>query len=150
MSATAQRVSGFYSSTEVTPTTNYTYIGSNAVTIQLQARKTSESSYSVTQTISSSGTSTVSLDNQYPWYILLTITDSFGGSSTYEITIGKGIPLFYFDIQKASVSMDMFPTHSNAFEVNGDIYVTVDTSATSGTDYELYQALTDLGWEDLA
>lgn len=149
MSATAQRVSGFYSSTEITPTTNYTYIGSNAVTIQLQARKTSESSYSVTQTISSSGTTTVSLDNQYPWYILLTITDSFGGSSTFEITIGKGIPLFYFDIQKASVSMDMFPTHSNAFEVNGDIYVTVDTSATSGTDYELYQALTNLGWEDL-
>ncbi len=123
LSATAQRVSGFYSSTEITPTTNYTYIGSNAVTIQLQARKTSESSYSVTQTISSSGTSTVSLDNQYPWYILLTITDSFGGSSTYEITIGKGIPLFYFDIVKSSVAMDMFPTHSNAFEVNGDIYI---------------------------
>lgn len=150
MSATAQRVSGFYSSTEITPTTNYTYIGSNEVTIQLQARKTSEASYSVTQNINPSGTSTVSLDNQYPWYILLTITDSFGGSSTFEITIGKGIPLFYFDIQKASVSMDMFPTHSNAFEVNGDIYVTVDTSATSGTDYELYQALTNLGWEDLA
>lgn len=150
MSATAQRVSGFYSSTEITPTTNYTYIGSNAVTIQLQARKTSESSYSVTQTISSSGTSTVSLDNQYPWYILLTITDSFGGSSTFDITIGKGIPLFYFDIRKNSVSVDMFPTHSNAFEVNGDIYVTVDTTATSGTDYELYQALTDLGWEDFA
>lgn len=123
LSATAQRVSGFYSSTEITPTTNYTYIGSNAVTIRLQARKTSESSYSVTQTISSSGTSTVSLDNQYPWYILLTITDSFGGSSTFEITIGKGIPLFYFDIVKSSVSMDMFPTHSNAFEVNGDIYI---------------------------
>lgn len=150
MSATAQRVSGFYSSTEITPTTNYTHIGSNAVTIQLQARKASESSYSVTQNISSSGTTTVSLDNEYPWYILLTITDSFGGSSTFEITIGKGIPLFYFDIVKSSVSMDMFPTHSNAFEVNGDIYVTVDTSATSGTDYELYQALTDLGWEALA
>lgn len=123
MSATARRVSGFYSNTEITPTTNYTYIGSNAVTIQLQARKTSESSYSVTQNINPSGTTTVSLDNQYPWYILLTITDSFGGSSTFEITIGKGIPLFYFDIVKSSVSMDMFPTHSNAFEVNGDIYI---------------------------
>lgn len=123
MSATAQRVSGFYSSTEITPTTNYTYIGTNAVTIRLQARKTSESSYSVTQAINPIGTTTVSLDNQYPWYILLTITDSFGGSSTFEITIGKGIPLFYFDIVKSSVSMDMFPTHSNAFEVNGDIYI---------------------------
>lgn len=150
MSATAQRVSGFYSSTEITPTTNYTYIGSNAVTIRLQARKTSETSYSVTQNINPSGTTTVSLDNQYPWYLLFTITDSLGGSSTFTITIGKGIPLFYFDIQKASVSMDMFPSHSNAFEVNGDIYVTVDKTATSGTDYELYQALTDLGWGGLA
>jgi len=124
MSATAKRVAGYYSNTEITPTTNYTYIGSNAVTIQLQARKTSESSYTVTQTISSSGTTTVSLDNQYPWYILLTITDSFGGSSTFEITIGKGIPLFYFDIVKNSVSVDKFPEHSNSFEVNGDIYGT--------------------------
>lgn len=129
MSATAQRVSGFYSSTEITPATNYTYIGTNAVTIQLQARKTSESSYTVTQAINPSGTTTVSLDNQYPWYILLTITDSFGGSSTFEITIGKGIPLFYFDIVKSSVSMDMFPTHSNAFEVNGDIYIKTEKIA---------------------
>ena len=122
VSATAQRVSGFYSSTEITPTTNYTYIGSNTATIRLQARKTSESSYSVTQTISSSGTTTVSLDNQYPWYILLTVTDSFGGSSTFNITIGKGIPLFYFDVGRNSVSVNMFPTHSNSFEVEGDIY----------------------------
>ena len=138
MNATAQRVSGYYSNTEITPTTNYTYIGTNAVTIQLQARKTSESSYSVTQTISSSGTTTVSLDNTFAWYLLFTITDSFGGSSTFEITIGKGIPLFYFDIDKSSVSMDMFPTHSNAFEVSGDIYINgrkiTDFVVDEGTD----------------
>ena len=138
MNATAQRVSGYYSNTEITPTTNYTYIGTNDVTIQLQARKTSESSYSVTQTISSSGTTTVSLDNTFAWYLLFTITDSFGGSSTFEITIGKGIPLFYFDIDKSSVSMDMFPTHSNAFEVSGDIYINgrkiTDFVVDEGTD----------------
>lgn len=144
LSATASRVSGYYSSTEITPTVNYTILGSNAVTIQLKARKTSESSYSVTQNISSSGTSTVSLDNQYPWYILLTVTDSFGGSSTFEITIGKGIPLFYFDIGKSSVSVDKFPEHSNSFEVEGDIYMTVDTAD------ELLQALADIGWSDIA
>lgn len=143
LSATASRVAGYYSNTEITPTVNYTVIGSNAVTIQLKARKTSESSYSVTQSISSSGTSTVSLDNQYPWYILLTVTDSFGGSSTFEITIGKGIPLFYFDIGKSSVSVDMFPRHSDTFEVNGDIYMYADTSATSGIDYEFLKAYAD-------
>lgn len=123
MTASVKRSYGYYSNTDITPTTNYTYVGSNAVTIQLQARKTSETSYSITQTISSSTTTTISFDNEYAWYLRFTITDSFGSSSTYTVTLGKGVPLFYFDTQKSSVSMDMFPTHANAFEVNGDVYI---------------------------
>ena len=95
------------------------------------------------------GSNVVNLDNQYPWEIVLTITDSFGGSSTFNLSIGKGIPLFYFDIVKESVSMDMFPEHSHSFEVNGDIYVVIDTTAQSGTDYDLKTALNQLGWGDL-
>ena len=154
MSATAQRVAGYYSNTVITPVTNYTYVGNNAVTIQLQGRKVGETSYTVTQNINPSGSTTVSLDNTSPWYLLLTITDSFGGYSTFEITIGKGIPLFYFDIVKSSVSVDMFPIYNNSFEIAGEFYgndlnLNVDIYAQSGEDYDLIQALIALGWEDL-
>lgn len=148
VSATAKRRNGFYTATDVNTSTNYTYIGSNAVTIQLKARVVGTSTYTVTQTLAD-GSNVVNLDNQYPWEIVLTITDSFGGSSTFNLSIGKGIPLFYFDIVKESVSMDMFPEHSHSFEVNGDIYVVIDTTAQSGTDYDLKTALNQLGWGDL-
>lgn len=137
VSATAKRRNGFYTATDVNTSTNYTYIGSNAVTIQLKARVVGTSTYTVTQTLAD-GSNVVNLDNQYPWEIVLTITDSFGGSSTFNLSIGKGIPLFYFDIVKESVSMDMFPTHSNAFEVSGDIYINgrkiTDFVVDEGTD----------------
>lgn len=150
MTARAQRIAGYYSETEITPTTNYTYIGTNTVVIRLQARKVSETAYTVDQTIGPSGTSIVALDNTSPWFLHFTITDSLGGSSIFEMTIGKGLPLFYFDIKRQSVSVGKFPEHDDCFEVDGDIYMTVDTSAEEGADYDLYQALKSLGWEDLA
>lgn len=150
MTARAQRISGYYSETEITPTTNYTYIGTNTVVIRLQARKVSETAYTVDQTIGPSGTSIVALDNTSPWFLHFTITDSLGGSSIFEMTIGKGLPLFYFDIKRQSVSVGKFPEHDDCFEVDGDIYMSVDTSAEEGADYDLYQALINLGWEDLA
>lgn len=154
VSATAARVVGYYTATEITPTVNYTYVGNNAVTILLQARKVGTSPYTVTQTIPESTTSTVNLDNVYPWEILLTITDSFGGSTTFNLTIGKGIPLFYFDIVKSSVAVDMFPINNNSFEIAGEYYgndlnLNVDQTVQSGVDYDLIHALTALGWEDL-
>lgn len=123
MTASVKRSYGYYSNTDITPTVNYTYIGSNAVTIQLQARKTTESSFSLTQNIPTGQTTTIDFDNAYSWYLRFTITDSFGSSSTYTVTLGKGVPLLYFDTQKSSVSMGMFPTKSNSFEVNGNVYV---------------------------
>lgn len=154
VSATAARVAGYYAATEVTPTANYTYVGNNAVTILLQARKVGTTPYTVSQTIPEGTTSTVNLNNVYPWEILLIITDSFGGSTTFNLTIGKGIPLFYFDIVKSSVSVDMFPIYNNSFEIAGEFYgndlnLNVDIYAQSGDDFDIIQALIALGWEDL-
>ena len=153
MTAQALRIAGYYSETEITPTANYTYIGTNAVTIRLQARKVSETVYTVDQALGSSGTSVVVLDNKSPWFLHFTITDSLGGSSVFEMTIGKGVPLFYFDIKRQSVAVGMFPTHNNALEIAGEFYgndlkLNVDIYADSGDDYDLIQALIALGWED--
>ena len=133
ISATAERDSGFYSETNVTPTVNYTSIGSNAVTINLKARKVGTTSYTVDQTIPDGQTSQVVLDNEYAWEILLTVTDSLGGTGTYNITIARGFPLMYFDTEKNSVGINQFPTNDESFEVTGTIY---KDGIALGTIYE--------------
>jgi hypothetical protein len=123
ISATAERDSGFYSETDITPTVNYTSIGSNAVSINLKARKVGTTSYTVDQTIPDSGTTQVILDNEYAWEILLTVTDSLGGTGTYNITIARGLPLMYFDTEMNSVGFNQFPNNNESFEIAGDLYI---------------------------
>lgn len=149
ISATAERDSGFYSETDITPTVNYTSVGTNAVTLNLKARKVGTTTYTIDQTIPDGQTTQVILDNEYAWEIVLTATDTLGGVGTYNITLARGLPLMYFDTELLSVGLNQFPSHAEAFEITGDIYMTLDQTATSGTDYELIQALTNIGWGDL-
>ena len=123
ISATARRDSGFYSETDITPTVNYTSIGSNAVTLNLKARKVGTTTYTIDQTIPDSGTTQLILDNEYAWEILLTATDTLGGVGTYNITLARGLPLMYFDTEMNSVALNQFPSHSEAFEIAGDLYI---------------------------
>lgn len=149
ISATAERDSGFYSETDITPTVNYTSAGTNAVTLNLKARKVGTTTYTIDQTIPDGQTTQVILDNEYAWEIVLTATDTLGGVGTYNITLARGLPLMYFDTELLSVGLNQFPSHAEAFEITGDIYMTLDQTATSGTDYELIQTLTNIGWGDL-
>lgn len=123
ISATAERDSGFYSETDITPTVNYTSIGSNAVTINLKARKVGTTSYTVDQTIPDGETTQVVLDNESAWEILLTATDSLGGTGAYNITVARGLPLMYFDTEMLSIGVNQFPSHSESFEIAGDLYI---------------------------
>lgn len=138
VSATAERDSGFYSETDITPTANYTSIGANAVTINLKARKVGTTSYTVDQTIPDGQTSQVILDNEFAWEILLTVTDSFGGTGTYNITVARGLPLMYFDTEMNSVGLNQFPSHIESFEIAGDLYINAsklaDFPIEEGTD----------------
>lgn len=141
ISATAERDSGFYSETDITPTVNYTSIGSNAVTINLKARKVGTTSYTVDQTIPDSGTTQVILDNEYAWEILLTVTDSLGGTGTYNITIARGLPLMYFDTEMNSIGINRFPVNNGSFEIQGEGYLSADTDITN--------AINGAGWGSL-
>lgn len=138
VSATAERDSGFYSETDITPTVNYTSIGANAVTINLKARKVGTTSYTVDQTIPDGQTTQVVLDNEFAWEILLTVTDSFGGTGTYNITVARGLPLMYFDTEMNSVGLNQFPNHNESFEIAGDLYINAsklaDFPIEDGTD----------------
>ena len=43
------------------------------------------------------------------------------GSTTYNFTIAKGMPIMFIDTKKLSVGINSFPASNNIFNVNGEI-----------------------------
>ena len=123
---TTERVSNFYSETDVTVDASYTQIGSSTCTINLTGKavpitgKTTPSD--VTAALSDNVTQQLVFDNEFEWNLTIVLTDSFGGTTTYKTFLSRGIPLAFFDRYKESVGINMFPLHDDSLEVAGDIY----------------------------
>jgi hypothetical protein len=61
---------------------------------------------------------TVTLDNTKQWNVRVIVTDRIG-STTYNLTVERGIPIIYFDRLRRSVGVNGFPNYDNSFEVGG-------------------------------
>lgn len=96
--------------------------GQNAVVITYQTKKTSDADYGSEVSINDNTLYVIQLDNTYEWNVKVKITDSIGGSTTYNLTVGKGIPIIFWDRIKRSMSLNCFPTKDNAIEVVGTVY----------------------------
>ena len=120
------RQSNFYTETDMKVDADYTQIGNSTVTISVLGQAVPITGQTtpadVTATLTDNVQSTINFDNNFAWNIAITLTDSFGGSTTYNTYISRGIPFVYFDRFNDSVSLNQFPTHQNSLEVNGDIY----------------------------
>lgn len=122
------RQQNFYSETDCNVDADYTQIGTNTVVISLTGDavpitgKTTPAQ--VTATLTDNVTSVVSFDNDFEWNLSITITDSFGGATTYTgIHIGRGIPINFTDRILRSYAVNGFPTHQNSVEVfEGSFY----------------------------
>ena len=116
-----KRQSNFYTATDLKVNGHYSSIdGHNVLTITYRAKKSGESSYSVTGTLQNNVQSTIQLDNQYAWDVEVTLTDSFGGTKTYTgLSVGEGIPLLFIDRKKYSVGINCFPSGERTLEING-------------------------------
>lgn len=117
---TLQRQDNFYSETDITVDADYSYIdGQNSVTITYKAKKVGTSTYTVTGTLQDNVQSTFTADNNYEWDVVVTITDRFGGTTTYTLFLSRGLPIIYFDRLKSSVGINCFPVDFLSLEVNG-------------------------------
>lgn len=115
----ALRVDNYYTTTNVTVNANYSSIGGhNTLSITAQYKKTSESSYGAAVTLSDGVTSTLSLDNNYEWNLKVIVADSLG-STTYNLIIGRGLPIWFVDRLLSSVGINCFPLENDSLEVNG-------------------------------
>ena len=130
---TAARINNFYTETNFRVLANYSSInGNNNVVIKYQTKKATESNYGSLVTIQNDTPYIINLDNTYEWNIRIIIQDSVGGTVTYYVTIGKGIPIIFFDRLLRSMSINCFPTHPNSIEVDGNVYSTNPINISSG------------------
>lgn len=114
------RQNNYYSETDITVDATYSSIGGkNQITITYKARKQGTSTWTVTGTLQDNVQSTFVADNQYVWDVQINLVDSFGGTTTYNLSLTRGMPLIFFDRQRLSVGINCFPQHDNSLEVNG-------------------------------
>lgn len=121
---TLQRHNNYYSETDVTVDANYSSVDNkNAITIKVRSQKQGESSWSAYSTLQDNVTSVLTLDNEYAWNIQVLLTDSLGGSTTYNLTLNRGMPIVFFDRGKSSTGFNMFPQYDQSVEVSGRLFV---------------------------
>lgn len=115
-----ERVSNFYSETNIMVDADYSSVdGKNAITITYKAKKSGTSSWTVTGSLDDNIQSQFVADNEYEWQVQVTLTDSFGGTTTYNLLLSRGMPIIYFDRLLSSVGINCFPKEEKSLEVNG-------------------------------
>jgi hypothetical protein len=61
---------------------------------------------------------TLQLDNTYDWNVKIIVSDRLA-STTYNITVQKGMPIVYYDRLKSSTGFNCFPEKENSVESQG-------------------------------
>lgn len=114
-----KRENNFYTDTvlNVSPTVS-ALSGKNSVTISEQHKKTTDSSYSASVNVPANTDTTIQLDNHYDWNVKIIISDRLA-STTYNITVQKGMPIVYYDRLKSSTGFNCFPSGENSVESQG-------------------------------
>lgn len=127
---TLARQNNYYSSTNITVDANYDSLdGQNTITIQVRYKKTSDLNYGAWQSLQDNVTSTLNLDNLYEWDVQVQVTDLLG-STTYNLTVDKGMPIIFFDRLRRSVGVNCFPDADGIMAVNGKEILNYDVLDT--------------------
>lgn len=116
---TLQRQNNFYSETDINVNAEYSSINNhNTITITAKYKQVTASTYSSPVTLQDGVTTTLNLDKDYEWNVQVVVTDLFG-STTYNLTVDRGIPIIYFDRILRSIGINCFPVDNGSLEVNG-------------------------------
>lgn len=113
------RQNNFYSESDINVNADYSSIdGHNTITIKVRSKKVTESTYGSYTTLQDNVTSVLTLDNNYEWDVQVLVSDLFG-STTYNLTLSRGMPIIYFDRLLSSTGFNCFPSAEKSVEVNG-------------------------------
>lgn len=156
---TCARRNNYYPETDLNVDALYSSLDNkNTITIQYQYQEVGSGSWSALQPAQDNVPVTITLDNKKQWNIKVIVSDRIG-STTYNLTVDRGIPIIFFDRLKRSVSINCFPENNDSIESDGlqvddlkyigaqtlyDDYETTDQGATcvvTSYDYRLIQTL---------
>lgn len=113
-----QRENNFYSETNINVNAEYSSLDNkNTITIKVREKQTTSSTWSAYTTLQDEVTTQLTLDNDYAWDVQVLIQDAIG-STTYNLTLDRGIPIVFFDRLKRSVGINCFPADQESLEVN--------------------------------
>ena len=119
-----QRQNNFYSETDINVNAEYSSLdNNNTITIKARYKKTTDATYGSYTTLQDDVTTQLTLDNTYAWDVQVLLQDKIG-STTYNLTLDRGIPITFFDRLKRSVGINCFPTNDGSLEVAGQDILT--------------------------
>lgn len=130
---TLNRKQNYYTETDITPDATFSSLdGNNTLTIEYRIKKTSDENYGAYASLTNNTTTTFNADNLYAWNVQVLLTDRIG-STTYNLTLPVGIPIFFIDRVKRSLGLNCFPSGTNTLEING--YSLLDLTYPVGSIY---------------
>lgn len=110
---TLQRKNNFYTETYLTVNAEYSSVNSkNAVKIEYRTKKITDRIYGNYKEIQNGVRETFEADNNYAWNIAVKVSDKFG-TTTYNLSLTRGMPIVYYDILLNSTSFNCFPKNEN-------------------------------------
>lgn len=116
---TCARKNNFYSETDLYVNADFSSLHNrNSITITYYYKETASSTWITGGTMSDESTVTLTLDNTQSWGVKVTIQDVLA-TTTYLISVDKGIPIIFFDRQMRSVGINCFPAEENSIESDG-------------------------------
>ena len=116
---TLERQDNYYSNTNINVDATYSSLnGKNTIAIVARYKKVTDAEYGADVTLQDSVTSVLPLDNRYEWDVQIELKDKFG-TTTYNATVSRGMPITFYDRIKSSTGFNCFPIDENSVEVNG-------------------------------
>ena len=113
--------------------------GKNEVTISAKYRKAGSSDAWATVALANGVESTVTCERDYAYEWQITTADKLG-STTQNLTLGRGVPTFFIDTKKSSVGVNCFPTANGVFQLGDNAFFTAAGAYPVGA---IYLSVTD-------
>ena len=117
------RVNNFEDDTILNVDGKISSVPGSSLSITEKHRALPNGAWSATDTVTNATDKHLNLDKADDWEVLVSVWDAFTVSdpTTYTLTVGKGIPIVYFDIHKRSVSVNGLPDATEQLFVGGTV-----------------------------
>lgn len=115
-----QRVANYYTETNLYVDPTFSSMGGkNSVSVAYRYKQVGTSTWTAWTTMTGT-TATFQADNNQRWDVQVRVTDAFGATTTINATLGKGIPLMFYDALRSAVGINCFPQTDESLWLNGE------------------------------